>query len=247
MTASTGETALVGLGERIGTMRLLRDALARVRARPSSLVVLWLVLSVADAGLDRGARIAGVDPGAPSSSPDWPFYALADAALDGLGAAAALRLILQGRLWLDRSFAECAGLLAFSGLVVLVLMGRLEGLGLGAGLAVLSGVVATLYVTLKLAIWPVARLTGRGEVTPMRSWRLMNRATRGLLLATIVFLIPLLVVAVAQDGVVTEDSLAEDVIDAVSSQAFAIFSTALVASVYVLRVENPATVADVFD
>lgn len=247
MTAGGDEPRGIGPGEPIGMMTLMRGAEARVRAGAAPLAGLWLALIAGDAGLDRWARALGVDPGQAARSLDWLYYALADSALDGLCAAAVLRVILSGRLWLDRRFFECAGLFALNALLLTFIMSGMEQADLWVGLVVLACELVAAFAALKLVLWPLARLAGQGGVTPARSWALMRRATAGLWWANVLFLIPVVVVGLAREGVVAENSLAADLIDAIISQAYAILGAALAATVYQLRVGNPATVADVFD
>jgi len=266
MTAMTtdGERRGIGPGQRIGTITVLKGAVARLRAAGWRAAVVWLAIGGAAYAVQIGFAALGVRPAAPQATGWYPAYALVSAMVGGAGVAWALRLLVQGRAaWLtfDRRFVECAGLLAALTLAFLAIsavytgfataMGPASAAAGVAGLGVGIAYIAAAYVSLKLTLWPVGRLTGRTEVTAARSWRLMRKATRGLILGYLVLLIPLIVVAgAAMAPIVAAGGEARGltlVVLQFGTAAFSLAAYAMTATIYTLRVENPATVADVFD
>lgn len=262
MTAAD-ERRGVGINERIGTITVLKGAVARLRAAGWRAAVIWLAIGGAAYATQVGFTALGVRPAEPQANGGYTAYALVSAAVSGAGVAWALRLLVQGRAaWLtfDRRFVECAGLLGALTLAFLAISGAYTAFagavapdsgaagmaGLGVGVAYLLAA----YVSLKLTLWPVGRLTGRIEVTAARSWRLMRKATRGLILAYLLLLIPLIVVAgAAMAPIIAAGGEARGltlVVLQFSTAAFSLVAYAMTATLYALRVEAPATVADVF-
>jgi hypothetical protein len=77
----------------------------------------------------------------------------------------------------------------------------------------------------------------------------MHGATLGLALAFLASMLPLFAVGVVYVAVPPAelDSLPMIILDAVTIQALTVFALAMSATVYALRIEGPARVADVFD
>lgn len=266
MTAmgADGNGREIGPRERIGMIAVLKGAVARLRAAGWRAVVVWLAIGGAAYAVQMGFTALGVRPAAPQATGWYPAYALVSAAVSGAGVAWALRLLVQGRVaWLtfDRRFVECAGLLAALTLAFLAMSAVYTGFAMAmgpasmaaglAGLAAAIGYIVAAYVSLKLTLWPVGRLTGRTEVTAVRSWRLMRKATRGLILGYLVLLIPLIaVVGAAMAPIMAAGGEARGltlVVLQFGTAAFSLAAYAMTATLWTLRVENPATVADVFD
>ncbi|WP_156696807.1 hypothetical protein [Phenylobacterium sp. CCH12-B4] len=260
--AVDGEARGMDPKARIGTITQLRGAGARVRAAGWRVLVVWLGLAVGGQVVRQGFDLAGVDAAAAQATPGYLAYALAASAISGLGAAWAMRLMSEPARWLrfDRSLLEGAGITA--GMVLcLMVLGALNvlavqsiaepGLMAVVGLSVALLALVLVWVGIRLTLWPMARVAGRTDITPAISWRLMRRATRGMLLGYAVLLIPLIVLLVplmveaATAGVAPsrESLLASEA----ASSLFTVLAYGLVATVYTLRVEKPAKVADVFD
>jgi hypothetical protein len=182
-------------------------------------------------------------------------------AVSGLGAALALRLIIEGPrrlLRMDRRLLECAGLMAGMSLAFSVsqLIYATAARGQAPGVVAISAILFLIaylggvYGLLKLTLLPICRLTGRTDISLGASWRLMRKATRGLVLGYVVFMIPFGVVIAGNWGTLSTGAeptgLAQGIFLAVGA-AYAMTCYAMAATIYQLRVENPATVADVFD
>lgn len=259
----------IGPRERIGTMALVRGALRRLAANWRGMLLLGLATASLELTIALGAEAVGVAATRPSLEPAYIARILLTTLIGGLGAALSYRLMLQG--WgdwrrLDRPLLECAGLIALGALVTntggtvaaRLAMTSMEG---GAGMAVAgyasmltSGVM--FYLGAKLLLWPIGRLMGRPELGPGRSWRLMRRATRGYVLAHVLAILPFtLATTVWMANVVLSGASPAEAAGqgwftrgvAFAMQGFTIFSLAISATIYALRVEAPATMADVFD
>jgi hypothetical protein len=185
-----GERPGIGRGGRIGAVTILQGALARMRAQPVALAIWWILTSLAIIGVEQGARLAGVDPAGklPSEADAW--YRIARAVVEGVSSAAGLRLILQGRLWVDRGLVISAAILTALAVVA--------GFGVASPYAsALSGpaqsalILVLFYLGLKLTLWPLAPLTGRDDLTLTRAWSAMHGATLGLALASLLAMLPL--------------------------------------------------------
>lgn len=258
MTTAIGE-GVVGPGERISTITQVNGAVTRIRQAGWPLAALWLITGGASFGLERAAEAAGVHGPAPAFGAVEGMYVLATAMVAAFGTALGLRMLVQPRRqWarLDRGLVECAGLWAvatgaFTAATEALPTGEALEQAPGLLLGLLAAMAFGLYVMVKLSLWPIGRLTGRTDVTPPRSWRLMRRATRGYVLAHLLASIPLIGVAVlvmsisgAVDGTV---GTPETLVLTFALQAMSIFSLALLVAIYGLRVERPGAVADVFD
>lgn len=262
--AEPGEPA-VGLGERIGTITLVKGSIVRMRRAGLSLVGLWLGLGAATTGGMFAAGTLGVDPQAASLTFAYLAYAAGLALISAIGGAVALRLLIEGpgAEWFrtDRRFVEgtaALGALAFT----LMLIPAIYSLaGPRAQADSTAAIVSTLlffttyllaiFAYLRLSLWPAARVAGRAEVGPAESWRLMKKATRGLVLGYLLFAIPLMVLVVvlmqsyiaAEMWRLTPATLAMQFAGA----GFSIASYGMVATIFALRIEAPAGLADVFD
>ncbi|MBU2308203.1 MAG: hypothetical protein KKG89_15215 [Alphaproteobacteria bacterium] len=229
-------------------MMILQGAMARMRAQPVALAAWWILASIATVGVEQGARLAGIDPGGDLPSQGDAWYRIARALLEGLSSAAGFRLILQGRLWFDRGFVVCAAILTTIAVVTGFAIASPYSAGLGGG-AQAALVAVMFYLGLKLTLWPLGPLMGRDDLTLTRGWSAMHGATLGLALAFLLSMLPLFAVGMVYVAVPPAelDRLPAIIVDAVTVQALTLFALAMSATVYQLRVENPATVADVFD
>lgn len=261
VTASDGRV-LLGPRERIGTITLVKGALARMRAAGWRAVIVWLVAGGAALVVQMGSTRAGVQIAAAEPTAGYLGYILASSAVAGLSAAWGIRLFLRGAAgWLkpDRGLLEAGGIYAGMTAVMLAISmlfaneGEAEDprlLTIGVVGFVLFFLVA--FAAVRLTLWPVARMAGRPDLTPAAAWRLMRRATRGLLLGYVLLALPVIVVAVIMQTALmaaTGDAglgLRTSVFQWVGA-AVAVSGYGLVATLWTLRVEAPATVADVFD
>jgi hypothetical protein len=260
MTAAAGEEA-VGLGARVSTATQLNGALARVRGGGWPLAAVWLGLGAAFTATTVVSGALGIDPTA-ITAPGYIVTVLAQALVGGTGAALALRLMISGRPgWLRVD----AGLLASAGVIALLtagfslafivpatLMGRETHPGqiLLMAFGLLVGLAAATFAWLRLSLWPAGLLSGRRDVTPATSWRLMRKATRGLLLGYIVLGVPFGVLLAFANPVFVPgaDGLTQAGTVAIqfATAAYQIACYGLVATIYELRVARPASLADVF-
>lgn len=134
----------------------------------------------------------------------WGSALVAEAGL-ALASALAIRILLgRGResFLADRPLAAYVAVLTLMGFPPVMLVAGLSPPGAHASPAEVKlflNEVALLIASLALAgvamlrltLWPVARLLGRRDVSPERSWRLMRGATGDFLFATIVLTAPL--------------------------------------------------------
>lgn len=248
-------------GERIGAITLVTEGAALIRARWAASAALWLTLAGASYGIYVAGEAAGL-LAAPLMSLEGVAYNAVSAAIEGVAAAAAVGLFVadgRGGARTFRGFAECAGVFAaisFAFLAVSQVHSELQPWidDPGAAGAVVVGLglafAGWFYLTAKIQLWPVARLAGREDVTPRRSWRLMRRATLGYLLASglllVVVMIALAAVLAPSWQVEADAGLLGVALTQVGGAAYSVASAALLAAVYRLRVEAPASVADVF-
>ena len=253
----------VTVGQRIGTMTLVNGAIARLRA--AGLPLLWLFLGTAafSVGLQLAAKALAINVSTPSLTPGYLFNVVVASAFGGVSSALGLRLLLEGTpgwLRLDRRLAEAASLLSLATLGFMA-VSLLMTTGLASAATLSPGVVMArsfgaifayvfmAYAWLKLALWPLGRLTGRLDVTPARSWRLMRKATRGYLLALLIALIPfsvLLFVAMQAGGIANMTAPTTLAVSAVGGVAFGLYGQAVIATLFTLRVDAPTSVAEVF-
>lgn len=253
-------------GQRIGTAELVRGAVARMRQGGWPIFGLLLAFAATTTAV---SVIAGPAVGLRSAADTQGYlaYTAAHGILGGLFAGLSMRLMLEGpRDWLriDRSLLECSGWIAAVTIgvgAVGVLMGdsaqtmaAAEADPFGSllrSLALLVGWIVGVYVLLKLTLWPVGLLMGRADLTPARSWRLMRGAGRGLVLGYVVFMIPLIpVLALAMPAFVADGAWRlgpSTVAMNLASAAFTLAGYAMVTVIYERRVDEPTTVADVFD
>jgi len=257
-----GERRGIGRAERIGTMAIVGGAVARMRQ--GGVHTLAVIAGVFGAGwaLQAAADAAGMDLARGGVTPAYVAYLVGTTLISGLGAALAVRLFLRGPkglLRVDRGLLECAGVMA-------ALTFQFQAISLGrtfvantlspAAVAASSYVILVVYllavfVLLRLTLWPVCRLMGRNEVTVAAGWRLMRRATRGLIFGYLIFMIPFgLVIAVNWGPLMAGGGQLEGWRQALFlavGAAYGVACYAMSATIYALRVEAPATVADVFD
>jgi len=265
MTAGVadGEARGIGPRERISTMIVVRGAVARLRQGGWRLAVLWLAIFGASWGSESLPGLLGVAP--TDGAPYWAYLA-ATMAVGALLGGLATRLMLAGPagwLRLDRGLGEYVA-------ISLLMAGALAAIGLVYGdvvvrkatsaeafdapsvgwisLATLAAYVVGLFAWFRLTLWPVARLMGRG-MTPVRAWPLMRRATRGLALGYLIAGVPLVLLFAGSFAANGQPGIESTPIWAVQLciSCWGVAAYAMIATVYTLRVENPATVAEVFD
>jgi len=255
---------LVGPGERIGTITQVKGAVARMRRAGWPLVGLWLGTAAWGQGMQYAAGAAGLPIGKPSLDPAYLAYVAVATAIGAVISALGLRLMLRGPAgWLkvDAPLLRTAGLvglvsggfLAINAVYGWSVRGQTEP-GAFMGAAVVAVVVYGLvvFLSLKLTLWPAGMVLGRTDLTAARSWRLMKRATRGLVLSYIVFALPVVAVVGANTAyALTHQQEPGFGPYAIAVKALAVglsfCGAALTATLYDLRVAGPGTVADVFD
>lgn len=249
---------------RISTITQVKGAIELLRGGGWRLALVWLASGALYTGLLLGAVSTGgnVDNAFTTAA---VVYNLGSALAGGVASALALRLMLSGHegwLRLDRGLAEFVAIsVALSAAITMLPPLYMTSLGPQAGdgpaslaLAGLGvGFLGLLYVWLKLTLWPIGRLFGRRDMTPARSWRLMRKAGRGLVLGTALFSIPLFAVVAASMPMLIADqnALGRFNVPTVALQfvtaALVLAAFGLSAVIYRLRVEAPANVAEVFD
>jgi len=262
MTAGVvdGGRATVGRAERIGTAAIVTGAAKRLWAGGWRTLALWAAIAAIGWGLQAGAAAGGVNIAGTAPGPGYFAYLLASALLSGVGAALALRLFVRGPAgWLtfDRGLllgaAAMAGVtLAFAGMSqISVAMSKSgnQALVIGGGVGFAFVYLGAVFVGLRLNLWPIGLIMGRA-LSVGTAWRLMRKATRGLLLGYLVYMIPFAFVMAANWGDLsagrTPGGWGQGLFVIVGA-AYGIAAYAMSAVLYELRVENPATVADVFD
>lgn len=258
MTAIAGEKP-VGLNERISAMTQLTGALARVRRGGWPLASVWLGLSVAYTAISAASAALGVGP-EDLATPGYLMELLAQSAVGGIGSALALRLMIgSGERWLrfDAGLAACAAVIALMTAGFSIPLMAFSGLGstpspllVVAAFAVLVGFVVGAFAWLRLSLWPAGILFGRRDLRPAQAWRLMRRATRGLLGGYVLFGVPFgLVLALVEPTFVPGSDWATTAGTAAmqfAAAAYLIACNGLVATVYDLRAGRSASLAEVF-
>jgi len=264
MTAAASDgRVLLGPGERIGAIALVRGALARLRVAGWRAVIVWLVVGGAGLAVQMGFTQAGVPVATATATPGYLGYALVSSVVSGLSAAWGIRLMLRGGAgWLkpDRGLFEAAGLYAAMTAIMLAISALMgvgaEGAAEDPGVLVVVILATVLlfgyaFAALRLTLWPVARLAGR-HLTAGAAWPLMRRATRGLLLAYVLVALPVIVAASVVLGVVVAAAGGGNIppriaVLQLAAGAVAVGGYGLIATLWTLRVEARATLADVFD
>lgn len=263
MTAATDDRrkAVVGLAERIGTVTIVTGAVTRMRAGGWRTLALWLAIAVAGWGMQAVAAAAGVNIAGLQPGPAYFVYLLASAVVSGAGAALGLRLFVRGNeRWLevDRPLligggAMAGATLAFGGVSMLSVLATRSGdpgvMAMGS-LAFSLGYLVLIFVALKLTLWPVGVVMARSELNVRRSWTLMGKATRGLVFGYLIFMLPFGIVMAGNWTDLAAGRSPEgwrQGLFVLVGAAYGVAAYAMSATIYALRVESPATVADVFD
>lgn len=267
MTAGVlGESARGAPAGRISAATQVRDAVARIGAAWRPLGVLLAVLIAAQMGFyELDVKLAGFNRAGAGFTLSQVGAIIARTLTVNLVTTVMLRVLLEGagawrrvdgRFWgAVALFWLADGLLTASGYA----WGEVQRSAILQRQLWIWPLTAAIYLVAycglaRLTLWPVGALMGREDVTAARSWRLMRRATRGYLLAHLVVVIPMVVANVGWVAwSVTNDPQAPTPLHAIQqgqkalAAVMGLWSAALIATIYQLRVENPATVADVFD
>ncbi len=263
MTAGVADDAraVIGRDARIGTIAIVSGAARRMWAGGWRTLALWVVIGGLGWAMQAGAKAAGVNITGAALEPGYLAYVLVSALVSGLGAALGLRLFVRGPadwLKLDRpvllgAAAMAGATLAFVGLSqVSLLFTRSSNPGTVAtgSLVFMVLYLGAVFVALKLNLWPVGLVMGRRGFGPREAWRRMRKATRGLLLGYLIFMIPFAVVMAGNWAALAAGRSPQGWAQGLFLMAAAVYGIAayaMSATIYALRVENPATVADVFD
>ena len=253
-----GEAALPQLRSTV----LAGAALGLLRRHWRALAPIWLAGSAVMAGLYLGAHALGIRWARPDLSAGyWSFEALISVTSAIVGGLA-LRVFLSeppsqagpngaspgGRFRLDRDFAAYVGLvtLAYLAWTALGLLpskpAEPDRIAPYAALffAWLGLVIALIFVTVRLVLWPVAVLAGRREIGPQRSWRLMRGATGGMVganaIGMLAVIFPLAVAEIALRVKPAAPPAAVTAADAVFGLALGVYTFAIAAAAYQRRV-----------
>jgi hypothetical protein len=254
---SVAADGIVALGQRISSLALMRGGLAKARRAWAPLGGLWAAGSLVGIVAEFIARGAGATADTATLTAPALVYTAFESVISGFVSAFGVGLSLAGgRRRFDRGMVEC--LAAFTAIALafglwmdvvsyVTVSGPVPFWGLNLGVVML----ALAYVSLKLVLWPPGRLYPAAGVTPVRSWRLMRKATRGYLLAHVVMAAPLLAVSIiafaGYDTEAGELSPIGTVVTVAAYTAYGVASAAVTAALFEMRVLKPASVADVFD
>lgn len=258
--AAAEERKAVGRSERIGTVAIVTGSVRRLWAGGWRTLALCAALAAFSWGLQVAGEAAGVNLASPTVSPSYLAYLLLSAAEAGLGAALAMRLLAGGPdRWLafDRPMltgaAVMAGMTMAFGLTSAIYASATRGAGTAAagiaGFAVALAYLVLMFAMIRLTLWPVAIVMGR-RVTLAAAWRAMRKATRGTILGYLIFAIPFLLVMAGRWPDLAAGRQPEGWWQGVFALTGAVYALAvygMAATVYAMRIEAPATVADVFD
>lgn len=254
----------IGPDQRISTMTQLRGAFERIRKVGVPLATLGLATCATGLGGQLVAGRMGIPLTGVEATGPYLAYLVATTLVTSVLSAMGLRALVRGR---DRWFKVDAPLLAGAAVLGALTLGFV-GINLGFvqltrsspdpgqtlawALLAMVGYAVVIYASLRLALWPIGIMMERPDVTPARSWRLMRKATRGLVLGNVVLGAPLVAVSIAGSGLLTADLAAGAlgpmrILITVLGVAFAYGGSGLIATIYDLRVTGRSGVADVFD
>ena len=261
MTAADSLRVTVGRAERIGTITIVTGSARRLWAGGWRTLALAFAVGGFTWGVQAAAAAMGMNPATPTLSPAYLAYLFLTSVATGLGAALAMRLFLRGpEGWptFDRALftgaAVMGGVTFALGLVSTIYATTVQGAQTAAaGLSALAfsvGYCAIAFVLLRLTLWPVAIVMGRPGVTLRAAWLAMRKATRGTILGYLLFAIPFLAVMASRWSDLVAGRQPQgwwQGLFALTGAAYALAVYGMAAAVYAVRVEAPATVADVFD
>lgn len=258
--AEAGEPRTIGRSERIGSVAIVSGSARRLWAGGWRTLALCLALAAFSWGLQIAGEAVGVNLAAPTIGPGYVVYILLTAAGTGLGAALAMRLFTRGPAqWLafDRPLltgaAVMAGMTASFALISAIYASATRDVGASAagtaGLVVALAYLVLMFAMIRLTLWPVALVMGR-RVSLGAAWRAMRKATRGTIFGYLIFAIPFVLAAVSRWPDLAAGRQPEGWWQGVFALAGSVYALAvygMAATVYAIRIEAPATVADVFD
>jgi hypothetical protein len=115
-----------------------------------------------------------------------------------------------------------------------------------AGLALYPMLI---YLLSKLLLWPVGVLTGRGAVTPGRSWTLMRGALRAWILANLITILPLVAAAIPVSILAPQATTSSTliVVSAILGATWSLLGQAMAAVIFAHRVDAGERLAAMFD
>lgn len=156
-------------------------ALRAVVAQPAGAWAAWAALMAAGAGLDLGARAAGVDlEGTQAAAGFWAYQGL-EALLTAAASGWALAVLLTGQAPRARALATFVVLLAavelyWDGAAQVVPAAETAESGPVAMryLALMAVMGLGVFVFTRLMLWPIGRLTGAEGPSPAGSWARME-------------------------------------------------------------------------
>jgi hypothetical protein len=168
-----------GVG-RIGPIRVTSDAIRMLAQAAPRMMSLWVVWTFGAVFLRLLGHWVGAPKtsGAPAQVAGVAFQLLGAAWHAGFMALTARRLLGLVTWKFDEGFARFVGLLVAGNLVFAVL-GLLPkhpepGPLMLLSMALLLGTILFYWVSQRLALWPLACLVGNREITPRRSFELMD-------------------------------------------------------------------------
>lgn len=246
----------------VGAGTLMRGVVSGLRSGGLPLLVLWLTISAGALGIQ--VAIEQFTP--PGVTVTWAVLAFAGILFAAVGGAAALRLMLGAGvegLRPDRGFLECAGLLAVAGLLFAA-PAWLNALLFPPGapspepwirvLVVVTAGPLIGFALLQVAVWPVARLVGRQDVTAAKAWERMRGAVLGYVVACLAVAVPFFAISVASVAIGLQTTGIQPLQTPVYrmagpwiATAWAFYGLALAATVYRVRIEPQRNMAEVFD
>ncbi|HEY8572169.1 hypothetical protein [Phenylobacterium sp.] len=233
-------------------------ALKLIKAHWAPVLVIWLLITAASAGAYWMMNTYDTVT-APAFSPAYLATTFVGALLGGLLSGAIIRILLDKPLGVDAGFLTFVLIMTLATFVPSVAAKLLMGTpadaadpaaAMGAAwrsLVMMIGYLVWIYVALKLILWPIGVLVGDAQVTPGKSWKLMQRAFWGYILGAILLAgVPFVILMVFGIQAATSGRVGETpMIAAPFAGLMAVATAALAAALYRLRREDD-TIAEHF-
>lgn len=256
----TGGTIGLRRPQFLNPVELIREGVGKAVDAGSAFWAIWAIYGVAVAGIQIGAKAAGLSILANPTSPQTIAYQLLLVLAASLAQTLGLRLVLgQREAWLrlDRAALAAGGLLFLAQATIsataAIMASSMTG-GRFSFASYLVGLVAYLggvYVAGKLALWPLEILAGRRDAGPGRAWRLMRGTLRSLVLASVLLAIPLGAVSLLGTVVVRIGPQNQPWPFVLVTTAAAVVAAAIgqgvIVAIYEKRGGLPETVGEIFD
>jgi hypothetical protein len=179
--AETLQSGVAGDGGRIGPMRVASEAMRMLAEAAPRMLSLWVVWTFGAVFLQLLGHWLGAPRtgGALAQAVGIAVQVLAAAWGAGFMALTARRLLGLEMWKFDEGSARFVGLLVAADLVFAVILNLLPknpeaGPLMMLSMALLLGMILFYWVSQRLALWPLACLVGNREITPRRSFELMD-------------------------------------------------------------------------